>query len=78
MGCKLTEDMLREAKGRRLRALYLLTTAAAEFFPHFGFERIERAAVPAIVLASREFQGACPASAIVMCFRVGTSRSSAR
>ncbi len=66
IGRRLTEGMLREAKGRGLRAVYLLTTTAEEFFPRFGFERIERAAVPPKVRTSREFQGACPASAIVM------------
>ena len=56
IGRKLTEGVLREAKGHGLRAVYLLTTTAEEFFPRFGFERIERAAIPAAVQASREFQ----------------------
>jgi amino-acid N-acetyltransferase len=47
--------------------VYLLTTTAEAFFPHFGFERIERAAVPPRIQNSREFHGACPASATVMC-----------
>ncbi len=70
LGRKLTEGMLRAAKERGLRAVYLLTTTAEEFFPRFGFERIERAAVPPKTRASREFQGACPASATVMRLRL--------
>jgi arsenate reductase len=69
-GRRLTESILREAEIRGLRAVYLLTTTAEKFFPRFGFERIERAVVPMQVQASREFQGACPASATVMCLRL--------
>jgi len=45
---------------------YLLTTTAEEFFPKFGFERVERTDVPASVQTSIEFRSACPSSAIVM------------
>jgi amino-acid N-acetyltransferase len=44
----------------------LLTTTAAEWFPRFGFVRTTREAVPMAVTASVEFQGVCPASAVVM------------
>jgi amino-acid N-acetyltransferase len=46
--------------------VFLLTTTAERFFPRFGFEPIARDEVPASVLASVEFQSACPESAIVM------------
>lgn len=49
-----------------LATVFLLTTTAAELFPRFGFERINREDGPASVGASVEFQSACPASAIVM------------
>ncbi|MBV9947898.1 MAG: GNAT family N-acetyltransferase, partial [Myxococcales bacterium] len=44
----------------------LLTTTADSFFPRFGFQHIAREDVPPELRASRELQGACPASAIVM------------
>jgi amino-acid N-acetyltransferase len=46
--------------------VYLLTTTAERFFRTFGFERIERAAVPQSVQTSIEFTSACPSSATVM------------
>lgn len=57
-----------EALARRAGAdsLVLLTTTAAEWFPRFGFVRTTREAVPVAVTASVEFQGVCPASAVVM------------
>jgi L-amino acid N-acyltransferase YncA len=39
---------------------------AERYFPRFGFEVIDRDAVPEGVRASAEFRGACPASATVM------------
>jgi len=47
-------------------ALYLLTITAEEFFPRFGFQRIDRAEVPVSLMRSAEFAYACPPSSIVM------------
>lgn len=66
IGTLLTRRVLDEAAARGAEAIYLLTTTAERFFPRFGFERITREEVPGGVQASREFQGACPASATAM------------
>jgi amino-acid N-acetyltransferase len=66
LGQALVQHVLDAARARGIRQIVLLTTTAADFFPRFGFHRIERAAAPAAVQASREFQVACPASAVVM------------
>jgi amino-acid N-acetyltransferase len=66
LGHRLTNAVLQLARDLEAPHAYLLTTTAEEFFPKFGFERIERADVPASVQASIEFRSACPASAIVM------------
>jgi len=66
LGHRLTTYALARAEERALPAVYLLTTTAEAYFPRFGFERIDRADVPASLQASVEFQGACPASATVM------------
>jgi amino-acid N-acetyltransferase len=66
LGRALVNRAIAEAEARRLHALYLLTTTAEHYFPAFGFERTTRDVVPAEVLATAEFQTACPASAIVM------------
>jgi amino-acid N-acetyltransferase len=66
LGQSLTASALSLARSRRARAAYLLTTTAGEFFPRFGFTKIERADVPEDVRQSIEFTSACPASALVM------------
>jgi amino-acid N-acetyltransferase len=66
VGALLTRRVLDEAKARGASAIYLLTTTAERYFPRFGFQNIAREEVPESVRASREFQGACPASAIAM------------
>jgi amino-acid N-acetyltransferase len=66
LGQALTAAALQLAKALGLPAVYLLTTTAEGFFPKFGFERIERQAVPASVRTSIEFTSACPSSATVM------------
>ncbi len=70
IGRELVHHIIDEARARRLEALYLLTTTAADYFPRFGFEIIARDAVPADLATTVEFTGACPASAIVMRRRV--------
>ena len=54
------------ARSRGIGKLYLLTTTAAAFFARRGFTEGPRGEVPAALHASREFQGACPASATLM------------
>jgi amino-acid N-acetyltransferase len=66
IGSTLTRRLLHEAYAQNARSVYLLTTTADAFFARFGFEQIARDDVPQRVQASREFQGACPASATVM------------
>jgi N-acetylglutamate synthase-like GNAT family acetyltransferase len=66
VGRQLVERVIAEAEARGIRALYLLTTTAEHYFPSFGFSRTTREAVPEDVRATAEFQGACPASAVVM------------
>lgn len=66
VGRQLVERIIADAESRGIRALYLLTTTAERYFPSFGFTRTTREAVPDDVRATAEFQGACPASAVVM------------
>jgi amino-acid N-acetyltransferase len=49
-----------------LKAIYLLTETAPEYFSRKGYARITRADVPEGVQASSEFSHVCPVSAIVM------------
>ena len=66
VGQRLTAAALALANDLGVRTVFLLTTTAAEFFPRFGFERINREQVPASVRVSVEFQSVCPSSAVVM------------
>ncbi len=66
VGAALVHHLLEEAKAMGITQVVLLTTTAADYFPRFGFRRIDRQAAPAEVTASVEFQSACPASATVM------------
>jgi N-acetylglutamate synthase-like GNAT family acetyltransferase len=38
----------------------------SDYFPNFGFEKIDRSVVPKSVQASVEFTSACPSTAVVM------------
>ena len=66
VGRALTDAAFQMARNKGLRTLFLLTTTAENYFPKFGFERIQRADVPASVQTSVEFTSACPSSAVVM------------
>jgi amino-acid N-acetyltransferase len=66
IGHRLVHECIGLGTRAGIPALYLLTITAEQFFPRFGFERIERAAVPGSLMRSAEFAYACPPSSIVM------------
>jgi amino-acid N-acetyltransferase len=66
LGERLTTAALELARARGARRVWLLTTTAERFFPRFGFRVVERSALPAVLGASAELRGACPASAVAM------------
>jgi amino-acid N-acetyltransferase len=66
VGGHLVREILERVAAQGVREIYLLTTTAEEYFPRFGFTRSTREEVPEPVRASREFQGACPDTAVVM------------
>jgi amino-acid N-acetyltransferase len=66
IGRELVTAVLREAERLGVTEIFLLTTTADDYFPRFGFIRTERGEVPEPLLASEEFRGACPSSAVVM------------
>ena len=72
LGRALVTRVIADAESRGLDALYLLTTTAERYFPSFGFHEITRDEVPADVRETKEFRGACPASAVVMARPIAT------
>ena len=71
IGRGLVARVMAAARSRRLRALYLLTTTAAEYFPAFGFALTDRGAAPEEMQRTAEFAGACDATAVAMVLQLG-------
>ncbi len=66
LGATLAEDRLNWARDRGIRAVYLLTDTAANYWTRFGFREIARAEAPEGIAASHEWAGGCPASSTAM------------
>jgi amino-acid N-acetyltransferase len=62
----LVHHLLEAARQSGVNVLYLITNTAEEYFANKGFEKITRDVVPATVLQSKEFNGLCPASSVIM------------
>ena len=77
VGRRLVERAIADAEAKGFGALYLLTTTAEHYFPSFGFEKVDRDAVPPEIKATEEFTSACPASATVMALRLDARRAEA-
>ena len=66
VGRQIVRQLLDRLSALGVREFYLLTTTAADYFRKRGFKKCDRDEVNPQLLASREFQDACPASATVM------------
>jgi amino-acid N-acetyltransferase len=66
VGTQLTHKAEDYARTLGVQALYLLTTTAPDFFARRGYQRIDRAAAPAPLQATTEFQSLCPSTAVCM------------
>ena len=66
LGRRIVRQLIDRLASRGLREFYLLTTTAENYFKKRGFTTIARDEVHPQLLQSREFQDACPASAVCM------------
>lgn len=66
LGRRIVRQLLDRLASRGLREFYILTTTAEEYFRKRGFKTIDRDEVHPQLLSSREFQDACPESAVCM------------
>lgn len=66
LGRRIVRQLLDRLASRGLREFYLLTTTAEEYFRRRGFKTIDRDEVHPQLLSSREFQDACPSTAVCM------------
>ncbi len=70
-GGVIVETLEREAAGRGVTTVYVLTTDAAPFFARIGYSSIDRASVPAAIAGTAQFATLCPTTATVMRKRIG-------
>ncbi|GGL91360.1 hypothetical protein GCM10010840_31830 [Deinococcus aerolatus] len=66
LAAQLVGEVLDHTRALNLEEVYLLTTTATAYFPRLGFAEVPRSSAPAALLASREFQDACPQTATLM------------
>ena len=66
IGRQIVRQLLDRLSARGIREFYLLTTTAEAYFKKRGFKTIDRDEVNPQLLASREFQDACPKTATCM------------
>jgi arsenate reductase len=65
-------DMLeQEAALRGCRAIFLLTTDAADYFEALGYSRCKRDDAPRAIRQTRQFATLCPASAVLLVKQIG-------
>lgn len=62
IGGQLVAECLARARAQNLRAVFLLTDTAADFFRRQGFVPLSREAAPPAIQAAPEFASLCPAS----------------
>lgn len=66
LATSLVDAALERAKILNLRAVYLLTTTARDYFARRGFVDCARETAPAAVRESWEFRAGCPSTAAFM------------
>ncbi len=66
LGRRLVEHALAASLAQDVRTVYVLTQSAERFAETLGFERCDRATVPAAIARTSEFASLCPASAVCM------------
>ena len=66
IGRLIVRNLLDRLSAVGVREFYLLTTTAHDYFRKRGFKKCDRDEVHPQLLASREFQDACPSSATCM------------
>jgi amino-acid N-acetyltransferase len=67
---QLVNTLFDHADKLHINTLFLITNTAEDFFRKKGFIRINREEVPEQVLQSKEFNGLCPSSSVIMSFRL--------
>jgi len=69
LGKQIVNDLLNRAKNRNVKAVYLLTETAPNFFLKRGFTNVAREDAPEELKSSTEFKSVCPVSAACMIYK---------
>lgn len=67
----MINQLMKQARSQGVRAVYLLTTTAQQYFRRMGFETLPREAVDPAVTTSAEFGDSCCATAVAMRLALG-------
>jgi amino-acid N-acetyltransferase len=67
LGRQLTRKIESLARSNGIKTLYLLTMTAADFFPKFNYQVIQRDQAPKSIQNTAEFNSLCPVSAVCLC-----------
>jgi amino-acid N-acetyltransferase len=67
---RIMDALIEDARRRRLRSIWMLTTTASDFFPRWGFRPAERMSAPPGIAASAEFASLCPDTAVCLVLRL--------
>lgn len=65
LGRAVTEEILARAAAAGCAEVFLLTPTAELFFEHMGFVRLERAAAPVAILATRQASTICSTATLM-------------
>ncbi len=66
LGSQLTRKIESFARSNGIKTLYLLTMTAADFFPKFDYQVIQRDQAPPSIQKTAEFNNLCPVSAVCL------------
>ena len=66
VGARIVEQLIDDVRASGRSSVYLLTNTAENYFPAFGFSRVDRATVPEPIRATEQFSKLCSVTAIVM------------
>jgi amino-acid N-acetyltransferase len=65
-GHGIAMELCRRLEVTSPETLYLLTTAAADFFKRIGYEKLDRSEAPSVIKNNKQFTTLCPSTAVLM------------
>ncbi len=66
LGVQLVHELQAYAHRKGIKALFLLTVIAKDFFTRLGYQVTQRSLLPAPITGTEEFKNICPVSAVCL------------